>query len=837
MKVIKLVLSGYCRLLLSDIHHFEFTPEQTLQLILGTNGSGKSSILTEMTLFPTYHKDYVKGGWKQLTVEDKGVRYQYTFENTQGTGTHSLMDLTNNEELNPGGTGKAYQDVIEQLFNLDKDLNAVMLGTTRFSTMSTNDRRKWLARLCPVAMDGAFNLYKAVLSSQRDQKGVLNQLGKRLVEETHVGLKEDEISDIKRDVKRHHDKLEELFPLRKNVGTIHTTLEDTFNDWKSKSKELLAFKLPTLPGVQFVSRDTLLDKQRLLEKSLAVKESEYNSIGERIESIFRYLHQYEDDGSVGLEQAKATIADLDSQIADTLKAREIIPKTRFPIAHIYADGISVSAVESLAGSLTELLGTIPENKEGHYSQAKGKEVEEALVKAKANHRTLEDKYLVGKRRLQGMKDCDSVRCPNCSHSFKPGVDESDIALLIKTLEDMEPRLDKLSREIESYKDYLEQLSEYRDYVSGFRDMTRQYLFANALWEYCIEHKVAFRDPRKYVNDVHHWADLVINQYHVDRLTDRRKSFQDRVDLLTSADSDSLRRQKEEHTALEARLHACQLELASLNEEIGNIKSLVSVYDNFEVKVNQHLDRFDTILKQCADNVETHFQSGLKEDIRHHQSVIANLESKLHEHALQEGGRKAIEEQRARASEDQEIYGLLAEALNPTEGLIGQYLKASMGNIVNRINAIIGRVFTYPLEVLVSPLEKEDITYRFPLNVRDGVMSPPDIRFGSSSQRDIVDFAFKLTVMSCLGRTDIPLFMDELGSSFDEAHRINLVDMIESMLENQTVDQVFFVSHDLGTHGAFQHTDICVLYEKNITVPEKYNQHVVMSSERVKLNAV
>jgi DNA repair exonuclease SbcCD ATPase subunit len=58
MKILKLILRGYTRLQLKQITEFVYTPTDSIQIIIGTNGSGKSSILEELSPLPADSKYY-----------------------------------------------------------------------------------------------------------------------------------------------------------------------------------------------------------------------------------------------------------------------------------------------------------------------------------------------------------------------------------------------------------------------------------------------------------------------------------------------------------------------------------------------------------------------------------------------------------------------------------------------------------------------------------------------------------------------------------------------------------------------------------------------------------
>lgn len=130
-----------------------------------------------------------------------------------------------------------------------------------------------------------------------------------------------------------------------------------------------------------------------------------------------------------------------------------------------------------------------------------------------------------------------------------------------------------------------------------------------------------------------------------------------------------------------------------------------------------------------------------------------------------------------------------------------------------------------MEILPSKVDKDELDYRFPISINNDTQQTGDIAEGSTSQRDIINFAFRLLAMRFLGLQDMPLYLDELGSTFDDQHRVNVVDFLDNFMELDQTQQVFFISHYASTHGAFTNADVCVIDTANVQVPKQFNQHV------------
>ena len=61
----KIILNNYNRFFLNNITRIEYTPKMKLQLILGSNGSGKSSLISELNPLPINKNDFQEDGYKE----------------------------------------------------------------------------------------------------------------------------------------------------------------------------------------------------------------------------------------------------------------------------------------------------------------------------------------------------------------------------------------------------------------------------------------------------------------------------------------------------------------------------------------------------------------------------------------------------------------------------------------------------------------------------------------------------------------------------------------------------------------------------------------------------
>src|SRR5690554_6363179 len=117
MRYIRMEIVGYIPLLFNSVKRFVYTPQSNQQIIIGTNGSGKSALLRELSPMPSVSSDYIKGGYCEKEIEKDGVRYTLKSDFKNGTGRHTF--IRDGEILNDNGTGQIQSVLVKQYFGFD----------------------------------------------------------------------------------------------------------------------------------------------------------------------------------------------------------------------------------------------------------------------------------------------------------------------------------------------------------------------------------------------------------------------------------------------------------------------------------------------------------------------------------------------------------------------------------------------------------------------------------------------------------------------------------------------------------------------------------------------
>ncbi|MFO5842549.1 hypothetical protein ACLBPJ_29810, partial [Klebsiella pneumoniae] len=76
-------------MLADTTRYFEWTTSKQLMVILGSNGSGKSSIISELTPVVSSSSNFKQGGEKHFHCHANGKDYKLISKYNRGTGHHS----------------------------------------------------------------------------------------------------------------------------------------------------------------------------------------------------------------------------------------------------------------------------------------------------------------------------------------------------------------------------------------------------------------------------------------------------------------------------------------------------------------------------------------------------------------------------------------------------------------------------------------------------------------------------------------------------------------------------------------------------------------------------
>lgn len=824
MLIKSITLCGNKRLLPAGIKFFNAKFTNIHQILLGLNGSGKSTTVQELNPMPATPADYVNGGYKKIVIDHNSN--EYVLLSTIGTNNHHSF-IMNGIELNDGGTSSVQKMLVLEHFNLDEKLMEVLTDQTRFHLLSPNERRNWLTRLSGTNMDFAISFFKHLKTIHRDSEAVVKHIDARLAKESSDITTPEQLAELEEAHKHLENSVLSLLEYKDkevgDVGQLRGHLDALSQECRRLAEDIVAVKIVKPINGIYDRSELIALREKLSGQLQSYKEQEQALLSEHAELRDALLAAAEVENK-DLGELEVLKSNAEAKVKE-LKAGI----TRY---HTLTNPVGIhGATDAIWLTLTDMIVELYDNSECTFNRDKINDAETKLEELKDKVRAMginRDRIFNTRERLMGT---ESVECPSCNNIFKPGCDPS-------ILQEFEEKLLKYDNALETLKDEREVLDKYlsesASYVAQYKRLIA--LMNNTpslapLWADLKAIDLTTSSPHTLLPITNEWYKDVEKHLAIARLEPELLYLDATIAKIRAVES--------------TELSYTQNRVNKISEQIEDISrqqfEAQEVYDLSTL----HLDNRDTICdmyNKLLDLTKRRniIKSELLDTLTQHEltKLLSSMNVKLSEYTGNLNKAKSARElladltfQKQKAEHERDILKTLLKEINPTDGLIARQSKMFIEQFVEQINTVISAVWTYDMKVLPCPIESDKLTYKFPLYFPSTDSSTQDVSKSSAAQKGIVDFAFKLVVMAYLGLEDYPLYLDELAPSLDEKHRINIIEYVKNFVESKQCSQMFMVSHYMESFGVFQNTQNIVMDKTNLlSLPDSYNTDVIISSK-------
>ena len=822
---------------LNNVQELTWTPKSRFQRLLGSNGSGKSSLLRELSPLSANPAHYFRGGMKEsIHRTATGERYRLR---SDFSGTKNIFNFVrlhsngNEEELNPGHTATVYNNLVYQIFHYDKEIHDVVMGKKLFTNMPTNERKAWLTRLNAADYTYATAYFKRLSTRYRDMVGALKTDQNRLLEAKGKianpearAILQKEIEELRQEtltlMERCPSPSMTMDQVRETITTSKLRIEKLYGNLRKAYRELKGmFPLPNLTELNQRFQD--LDRQRAIVDHQSAK-----------------LFEEKQQAQLELRELSSSVVSDRAEIENQLEALQrqvdsLQNDTKFqwgketPVLAIQRD------IHQWMGRVQSWLSTISPDPELSVSTTKIQDLQQQSQSSLNRCMQLRGDVQRFSETIRMQEDClksDHEECPRCKHQWHKGFSQS-------VLDDARHRLEHAQKELEQESQRYEELSEaltfQRDHstaVLGFRTFVNDFpLFAN-FYEVIFEDQLYRKDPvialdllERYGREITTGAQIFYLHEQIDTC---RKSLQMandeakvRYDYLVKHTQDCENRiallyEQQYRLAddmLQIERQIKVIDLAETTREEG--QALVQTLHNASLTANQAMAR-EMYLK---------LNSELHDKIYQKQEQLRDIDNQYHYIKKLEDGITATQE-------EVQLLKTAVDALSPREGIIAHGQTNFINQFFSVTNSIISKIWTYDMEILpILPDENGlDLDYRFPFRIKDQETPIEDIELASLGQKEAINLGVIVASIAFLRLDHGPLFLDEFGSHLDHAHKAAAYKAISELLVNSNFSKIFMVSHFHTQYSDLVETDISVLCDANIELPTTvaYNEHMELS---------
>lgn len=861
MFIKKVLLEGYIPFSNSGLKHVEFYPTEPGICILGGNGAGKSSLLRAITPFPQLKPSYQKNGKFEMQVEHGGSVYDISsdFAST-GSPNHFVKDGV---ELNEGGTGETQRDLVEEHLGMKPYIWELISGNVHICEMTKSVRKQLFSTHYPSDLSFVLELHKKICSQIRAYG---NQM--KLLQTREGALRAALINPA--EAKRLADYKEAAENVIDRIDKVNLLLETEIERLRSHEAMRKEYHPDDLDGVihelhkiQQAYISEFLDIRDAKEFGPTIDAEHLNIDYSRLNNELTHLEKEKDTISNNLQDirdelnkfANLKYASNDDKKTSLLQEMSVVERE---LAMLEADKswetTGLIAHDKLL-DVIDLEKDIADIVSQLHSFAGRLIGQEAIAKYK-NDIVIAQNTVSTLMREKNELNSELVKAENrlavLNKNSYP-MDCSRTCALRTTLEssvrDVRLRIDSINERIKAIDEHAKASAEL---ISKNEKILQEVVAAvpimKSLWDvlsenYLLEIALKGEDFVTCLNT--HSIDIVNRiklaqeaskkYYRYKNLLDRKEQIEHTVSMLETVEKTQL------------STEVINSIIADREKKIDEGIKRLNVVEGMCSEIARRMDRYSYVgnllhhLQTLVDKAETAINIKLirtriefnKEMIREHTSMKNSLNSKLREIESTLEDQKRIDDilqteilpTIEKVKSDKVKWEAVEAGLSPNKGLPCIYLIRFINRLIARTNSFIKEVWNHDME-LVYLNEEEDLDFSLSVMMNKSVIVD-DISSCSKGEKSMIDLAFMLALCVERGYTNTcAIKLDEIDAALTEEHRTRLVGLLDRLLAEGVIKQMFLVNH-YAIQTGLTHAECVVLSSEGIVVPNTSNESAII----------
>lgn len=835
LSISSLLLTNFKRFKVSNIKEFDLDIKNKIQCIIGTNGSGKSSVLNQLKPNTPIKSDFDKKGIRTLELDYDTDKYILTSDFSHSNKAHSF--IKNNEELNIGGGANIQQELIESYLKISPIIVKILSCDIDICNMTPSKRKQLLLSLNPIDISLFVEYHQKIKKELNKIKNNLSMLYTRKNKLKEQKISYNELSELNNQRQRYQTEKSQCTNLIIKIQTILENIPKPGTNENIEIKDVYDLIRSYVKLNQNYSNiDSLINNLNI--KLAQINESiDHENIN--IDKLITEIEEYQNHLKHTTQIEKIEIIDstLIKTISDLAELKGIKNNTNldiFILAKLY------NIKEEIIQKIIDWINIF---REYEYKDILSKEKinslrtkinqREAVVSSLSNEISILDiettklSERISQVNIVNIpKDCKKQVC-SLYQQYDSELNSTNKSYQLKTNErhTKSNELAKLRESLDKLNAKLDNQEKLQLLLVKLNDILNDFPYLKQLLKPIDLKNILSNEPFLLIKEI---KEIFIN---IENLIKKESLEQNKDDLIkelnvlkssTKISSDFIRKKLEKDTIeynqkfkliteltrnrseLESRLNK-YLKFLEISEKIHNTKTTLSSliqdieYDKSKEFYQIFLDEVITY----ANQIDTKLQS-INHIIKSQEFIIERL-------------KKEILAPIKTLSKSKVGLLLLETALKE---ISLEYIKDFLDKIIELSNFFLSRILTY--SVVMKPIKQDEIDFIFPIVINDVHIS--DINNISSGQKDMVKLSFNLALLILLNKTMHPLFIDEIDKTLDEVHKLKLINLFTYLLDENIISQLFLINHHVILQEGFN-GDVIVLDKDNITIPEKYNENL------------
>lgn len=835
-----MILSDFLLVKDSGISYLEIDFNEDVQVVIGSNGSGKTSCVRQLSLYPPVRSLFGKKGYKQLKIENSGQDYILESQFEKPSSPHFFKN-SDEENLNTSGTTENQADLIEEYFGITPFIDDLIMNRPLFPKWGNAKRKEFLMEHNPDDIGFVLPLIKKMSSDIKACKNNLARLVSRKIlleqdllnEETFTSL-ETEKKDIDIILSHLQNYLLNIEVYQRGLTIDSPIVKITdISILHSHVKECY-YKLNSLSHINRNDRLRQEDKEKLLSNLAKCDQKIYdtqNALHEETQKLNDLETQYKE------LVVDESLSQIDLTIEQLTKEQEKFKGIK-PLFELSQEELEIKRQEL---SLLHDHLAIFQTRSVPLLPAKKRQYRERLLslyqyKQTSYHNRLNDlqnqlEDLSKRHHLSPQdipdKPCAKNACPLYAHFM------GEYQHFEERRQKLQASLDKglhktkrLDRYVEALNHYLTLSAPYHQEIQWFISYAQTNPILHRILRSLDILTTLSTQPNRIIVKLQEAYDQIEAWL-------KYKSIEHDLQIAYTLKNRHISSESYDTIKLVSTIEFTKKRLSELREALNTLSSEKSVLHHQFLEIDQFNHLKDIILKIKQD----HDQTLLSLDNKGKEEQLFFIKQKIEEIRsayflrMSEIERTLKSQQSLKDRYEEEIIKQITviekelKDLQQIEKALMSLAKDTMidfiNDVIDQTNRFLEVVWTIPLKV--DRLLADDILdYSF--NVTGDNHSTRELKDCSEGQTEIISLCFNLALRVILGHLNYPLCLDEPGRTFDKTHRQNLIALLKRLLNDKIISQLFIISHDAIIHESFSQSETLVLRDENIVLPEVYNKH-------------
>lgn len=835
-----MILSDFLLVKDSGISYLDIQFNEDVQVIIGSNGSGKTQTTRQLSLYPPVRSLFGKKGFKQLVVENHGQEYILESQFEKPSSPHFFKNQEN-ENLNTSGTTENQSDLIEEYLGITSFIDDLIMNRPLFPKWGNAKRKEFLMDHNPDDIGFILPLAKKISS---DIKACKNNLA-RLVSRK-ILLEQDLLND---------ETLISLENEKKNIDTVLSHLQnylfniEVYDRTLDLTKPLISLdEIPVIHN-QIKNCYYKLGKLSHINRNDVERQSQKEEL---LSAVAKYDQRIQDT-QASLAQETQMLNELETQYKE-LAVDESLHQIDLTIDQLTQEKDKLKAVKPLFELSQEELTKkrdeisllhqhleIFQTRSVRLLSTKKRQIRERLLsvyqyKQTSYHNRLNDlenqlEDLSKKHHLSPKdipeKPCAKNACPLYTYFTREYEHfEERRQKIQKSLEKGRRKTKRLDLYVNALRTYLKSSEPYHQEIQWLINYAQTNPILYQLLRQIDILSTLSTQPNRIIiklQEAYDQIEIWLKYKQIENDLQIAYTLKNRHISSESHDTIKLVSTIENTKKLLSELRRALNELLYHKSVLSDHLSEIDQFNhlkNIILKVKQDHSQTLSSLENQSKQKQLSFIKNKIEEIRSFYFLrMSEIERTLKaQTSLKDRYNEEIIKQINQIEKELKDLQQIEQALIiiPKENMVG-----FINDLIDQTNRFLEVVWTIPLKV--DRLSLDD-TLDYTFNVTGDNHSIHEMRDCSEGQTEIISLCFNLALRVILGHLNYPLCLDEPGRTFDKTHRQNLIALFKRLLNDKIISQLFIISHDAIIHESFSQSETLVLRDENIVLPEVYNKH-------------